>query len=165
MGKHKITRSSLQAAKDTLEKAGIPWVVFAGDAAHCYGSTREITDIDVLVKLEDLKKAQAAIKSIGAEAFDVVAFPDFFLDDEMIKRIKQRKLLGVTVPVIPVEDNIILKAKLHRGKDQGKHDVEDMEVMIKNEPIDLEYLKKGIQKWKATKKAKTLLQTLLQEEL
>ena len=165
MTKQKITRSSLQAAKDRLERASIPWVVFAGAAAHCYGNTREITDIDVLVKLEDLEKAKAILTSIGSEAFDVVAFPDFFLDEEMVKRTKQRKLLGVTVPVIPVEDNIILKARLERGKDQGKHDVEDIQVMIKNEPIDLEYLKKRIQRWKAEKRAKALLQTLLQEKL
>ena len=165
MKKHKITRSNLEAAKEKLEKAGIPWVVFAGAAAHCYGSTREITDIDILVRLEDLEKAKAVLTSIGSEAFDVVAFPDFFLDDDMINRTKQRKLLGVTVPVIPVEDNIILKARLERGKDQGKHDVEDIQVMIKNEPIDLEYLKKRIQRWKAEKRAKALLQTLLQEKL
>lgn len=163
MNKQKITRLNILAAKHRLEKAGVPWVVFAGAAASCYGSTRKITDIDILVKLEDIEKARAALDHADTQAFDVVAFPDFFLDDEMIKRAKQKKLLGVTVPVIPVEDNIILKARLQRGKDQGKHDIEDIETMIKNEPIDLEYLKKGIHIWKAEKKAKVLLQTMLWE--
>jgi len=155
--------------KEKLEKAEVQWVVFAGAAAYCYGSKRKVTDIDILVRLEDLGKAKAALKGMDTEGFDIV--PDlkiktnqrscrFFMDDEMIERIRRKQLLGETVPVIPVEDNIIFKAILQRGKDQGKHDIEDIKHMATNEKIDLEYLKKKIKKYHAEKRVKPLLKKL-----
>jgi len=160
-----ITQTKLSAVRDKLDKARIPWAIFAGAAAYCYGSKRKITDIDILVKCEDLEKAKTALKSIDARGFDVVASPSFFLDDEMIKRTKWKKLFRVMVPVTPVEDNIIFKAILQRGADQGKHDVEDIESMIKNECIDLEYLKQRMHRWRAGKKAEALIHSMLRDEL
>jgi hypothetical protein len=64
-------RATLHAIKDRLEKAGIAWAIYAGAAAYCYGSKREITDVDILVKCEDLEKAKAALKDITTEDFDV----------------------------------------------------------------------------------------------
>lgn len=160
-----ITQTKLFAVKDKLDKARIPWVIFAGAAAYCYGSKRRITDIDILVRCEDLEKAKTALKDIDARGFDVIASPDFFLDDEMIERTKWKKLFGVMVPVTPVEDNIVFKAILQRGADEGKHDVEDIEFMIKNEHIDLGYLKQRTRRWRAGKKATALLHSILKDEL
>jgi len=154
-------RSKLSAIKKEFAKAGIAWAIFAGVAAYCYGSRRKITDIDILVKGEDLGRAKATIKDIIAEGVDVIADLEiktkqgicyFFMDEEMVKRIQWKELFGITVPIIPVEDNIVFKAILQRGEDQGKHNVEDMQQMIKNQKIDLEYLRKRIRKYQAEKR-------------
>ena len=49
---------------------------------------------------------------------------------------------GILVPVIPPEDNILLKAMWGRGAKEGKHDWEDVEAMIASVPsLDWEYLR------------------------
>lgn len=168
MRRNEAFRLKLSIIKDRLDKAGVRWVVFAGAAAYCYGSGREVTDIDILVKETDLEKAKAALKGVGG--FDVVGVFEistdqgicrFFMDDEMIDRTRWTRLFGVMVPVIPVEDNVIFKAILQRGEDKGKHDIEDIKHMIKNEKIDLEYLEKRIRKYQAEKRVKPLLTSLI----
>ena len=168
MQSDEVFRSKLSAVKDRLEEAGVEWVVFAGAAAHCYGSGREVTDIDILVRAVDLEKAKVALKGIGG--FDVVADLEirtnqgicrFFMDNEMIERTRWMQLFGVMVPVVPVEDNIVFKAILQRGENQGKHDIDDIERMIKNEKVDSEYLKKRIRKYQAEKRVKPLLMRLM----
>jgi len=157
----------LHEVKDRLEEASVQWAVFAGAAAYCYGSKREVTDIDILVKGEDLEKARKALKDV--DGVDVVADLKikvdndtclFFMDDEMEEKIQRRKLFDVEVPVIPVEDNIIFKAILQRTEKQGKHDIEDIQCMIKNERIDVEYLKRRMLKYHAEKRVKPLLKLL-----
>jgi len=167
--REQAVRSKLSALKEKLEKANIPWVVFAGAAAYCFGSKRKVTDIDILVRLEDLNRAKAAIKDIDIKGFDIVADLEieanqegcrFFMDDEMIERTKWKQLFDVTVPIIPVEDNIIFKAILQRGEAQGKHDIEDIRHMVTNEKIDLKYLNKKVEKYRAEKRVKPLLKKL-----
>jgi len=75
-------------------------------------------------------------------------------------RIQQRRLFAVEIPVIPVEDNIIFKAILQRTEKQGKHDIEDIRHMIKNENADLKYLKRRTRKYHAEKRVKPLLKLL-----
>lgn len=165
----KSTGSKLSAIKARLTKAGVPWVIFAGAAAHCYGSRREITDIDILVRCEDLEKAKAALRDIDTAGFDVgcgaeISTPQgiclFFLDAEMIERIKWKRLYCISVPVMPVEDNIVLKAILQRGKEEGKHDVEDIQAMLKHEKIASAYLKRRIHNCHAEKRVLPLLHSL-----
>jgi len=168
--KNEALRLKLSAVKDRLEKANVPWVVFAGAAAHGYGSNRHVTDIDILVRAADQKKVKAVLKDLDIEGFDVVAdfevktdqgICSFFMDDEMIERTRWMRLLGVLVPVIPVEDNIVFKAILQRGENQGKHDIDDIEHMIKHEKVDLEYLKKRIRRYQAEKRVTPLLKSLI----
>ena len=40
---------SLEEVARRLDRAGIPWAVFAGAAASAYGATRPLTDVDILV--------------------------------------------------------------------------------------------------------------------
>lgn len=168
MKKDEFVRFKLSAVKERLIKAGVRWVVFAGAAACCYGSKRGVTDIDILVGHMDLEKAEAVLE--GMEGIDVVADLEirtsqgtcrFFMDDEMIKRTRWKWLFEVRVPIIPVEDNIVFKAILQRGEDQGKHDTEDIKQMIKNEKIDLEYLENRIRKCQAERRVKPLLLSLI----
>jgi hypothetical protein len=166
-------RSKLAVIKDRFDQIGVKWVIFAGVAAYCYGSNREITDIDILVKCEDLTKARIALKGVGIEGFDIVCSAEikiddeiypFFLDSEMIERINWKQLFGIRVPIISVEDNIVLKAILQRGEEQGKHDVEDICFMIAHEQIDMEYLRKRIRKCKAKKRVGPVIHALIQSQ-
>jgi len=144
--------------KTKFEKVRITWAVFAGAAAHAYGSTRKITDIDILVKKNDMRKVesvlglsirnmQTSVDSID-RVFEVYfkaknKIMRFFMDEEMQERLRYRRLYELEVPVVPLEDNIILKAALGRGSDQGKFDLQDILDMKKNS-IDYEYLKMRI---------------------
>jgi hypothetical protein len=162
--------SRLSQIKGKFKRVGVEWVVFAGAAASCYGSKRKITDIDILVRCEDLEKARHALKSVDNKGFDIGGGAEiktdqgtclFFLDDEMIDRANWKQLFGVKVPVMSVEDNIVLKAILQRGEEQGKHDVEDIKSMIAHEKVDLRYLSKRIRKCQAEKRVKPLLHSLI----
>lgn len=147
-------KTRLIKIKEVFKEINIPWMIFAGTAAYCYGSERKITDIDILVRSTDLEKAKNYLKNI--KGIDIVADLKivknnktylFSMDNEMIKRIKYRKLFDIEVPLIPVEDNIILKAVLQRGEKEGKHDIKDIKNMIENEVIDFKYLKERIKKY------------------
>jgi predicted nucleotidyltransferase len=144
--------------KTEFEKARITWAVFAGAAAHAYGSARKITDIDILVKKSDTRKVETALglsirdKQTTVDSIDLVfeiefktkeRIMRFFMDEEMRKRLGYKQLYGLEVPIVPLEDNIILKAALGRGSDQGKFDLQDIIDMKKNS-IDYEYLKRRI---------------------
>jgi hypothetical protein len=170
MQRNEIMRATLSTIKDRLEKIGIAWAIYAGAAAYCYGSKREITDIDILVKCEDLEKAKAALKNLATEGFDIGCGAEikttqgtclFFLDNKMIERTNWKRLLDVKVPVMSVEDNIVFKAILQRGEDRGKHDVEDIRSMLAHEKIDLEYLAERIGKCHAGKRVNSLLRSVI----
>jgi len=162
------TRTKLQTIKHRLSEAEIPWLIFAGAAAYAYGCPRPLTDLDIIVRETDYNRTRQLLKDI--EDLDILARLDiptdqgtchYHVDDEMIGRTQHRPLLGLTVPVIPVEDNIILKAILQLGEDQGKHDIQDIECMIENQTIDLDYLKRRIRLYKAELRVKPLLRTLI----
>lgn len=69
---------TLRKVKDKLKEADVHWAVFAGAAAHCYGSKRKVTDIDILVKSSDFEKAKAVLKNIPK--VDVVADLEIVID-------------------------------------------------------------------------------------
>jgi hypothetical protein len=49
--------------------------------------------------------------------------------------------MGVSAPIIPPEDNILIKALWGRGQEKDKHDWEDVEGMIGHLPtLDWDYL-------------------------
>jgi hypothetical protein len=166
----KTVAAKLSVVKARLDDSGVHWAVFAGAAAHCYGSTIEVTDIDILVANDDLEKVKAALKALDLEGFDfgaggTIPTPQgvcrFFLDEEAIRRIQCKQFLGVDVPIISVEDNILFKAILQRGEGEGKHDVEHIRDMIKHERIDLEYLRKRVRQCNAESRVSPLLKTLI----
>ena len=169
MQNHEAVGSRLYSIRDRFEQLGIDWVIFAGAAALCYGSNRQVTDIDILVRCEELQKAEAVLVGVNLEGFDVVCGFDietdggtypYFLDEDMVNRRRVKELFGVRVPVISVEDNIVLKAILQRGKALGKFDIEDIKAMLETEKIDWRYLKKRIFACNAEKRVRPLLQSL-----
>jgi hypothetical protein len=60
----------------------------------------------------------------------------------MAARLTRYEIVGVSVPVIPPEDNILLKAMWGRGPEEGKHDWEDVRAMMAHLPtLDWDYLR------------------------
>ena len=158
------TTLSLQEVARRLNRAGVPWAVFAGAAASVYGATRPLTDVDILVTAAYGGRAAAlfpegqakhreggAVHIIQLPGFDLVAGLTWRegdstytmdLDEQMAARLQHHEITGVIVPVIPPEDNILLKALFGRGPEVGKHDWEDVQAMVAHLPaLDWEYLR------------------------
>jgi hypothetical protein len=154
---------TLSDVASRLDRARTLWAVFAGAAAAVYGAIRPITDIDILVPAADGERVAAlfpvgaVIRDEGGEVLgitlpgiDIVAglsrhtpglSYDIDLDDKMAARRTRHEIAGVIVPVIPPEDNVLLKAIWRRGPEQGKHDWEDVQAMLAHlSPPDWDYL-------------------------
>jgi len=159
---------SLEEVARRLDHAGIVWAVFAGAAAAVYGATRPLTDVDILIPAVEGERVAAlfpeaqvhrgedgAVRGLRLPGFDLVAglvmrdtdaIYTVDLDAQMAARLTRHEIVGVTVPVISPEDNILLKAIWGRGPEEGKHDWEDVEAMIAHLPVlDWEYLR-----WRAS---------------
>jgi hypothetical protein len=142
-----------------LDGAGIPWVVFAGAAATVYGASRPLTDVDILVPAAERDRVAALFPEARTKSYqdgrsglvlpgiDILPGLDLMdLDAAMIARSVRQPIAGVSVPVIPAEDNILLKAMWGRGANESKHDWEDVEAMMAHLPVlDWEYLR-----WRAS---------------
>jgi hypothetical protein len=114
---------SLAQVARRLDRAGITWAVFAGAAANIYGSTRPLTDVDILVPLAEgnrvaamfpgahtVRQEDGTVRSIKLPGFDLVAGLTMFdasaaydvdPDEQMAARRTYHEIDGVTVPVIP----------------------------------------------------------------
>lgn len=138
----------------TLDGAGMSWAVFAGAAASVYGADRPLTDVDILVPAGEGERLKALfpdakvvshhdILSLALPGVDLLAgLGTVELDAEMAARVTRHEIGGIRVPVIPAEDNILLKAMWGRGAEVGKHDWEDVEAMMAFVPsLDWAYLR------------------------
>jgi hypothetical protein len=139
-----------------LDEAGIAWAVFAGAAATVYGATRPLTDVDILVPAAEgdrlvelfpeaqVKRCQdGSVEAIKLPGFDILpGLMAMDLDDQMAARLTRHEIAGVMAPVIPAEDNILLKAIWTHGPEVGKHDWEDVEAMMAHlSALDWDYLR------------------------
>jgi hypothetical protein len=138
-----------------LDGAGMQWVVFAGAAASVYGAERPLTDVDILVPAAEgdrlmalfpgaeLVSRQPGLLHLALPGVDLLAgLGTVDLDPQMATRVARHEVGGIQVPVIPPEDNILLKATWGRGPEVGKHDWEDVEAMMDTMPsLDWEYLR------------------------
>jgi hypothetical protein len=155
---------SLEEVARRLDRAGIAWAVFAGAAASAYGATRPLTDVDILIAATDGERVatvfpeseirrgeDGSVHIVQLLGFDLVAGLAwhqadatyvFDLDDAMAARLQRHEIAGITVPIVPPEDNILLKAIADRGPEVGKHDWEDVQAMMAHLPaLDWEYLR------------------------
>jgi hypothetical protein len=155
---------SLEDLARRLDDAGITWAVFAGAAAAVYGSARPLTDIDILVRATDGENARSlfptaqekrredgSLEAIHLPDVDLVAGLKWHdaggtytldLDSVMALRITHHEIAGIAMPIVPPEDNILLKALWGRGPEVGKHDWDDVEAMMAHLPtVDWEYLR------------------------
>lgn len=149
---------SLEVVAHRLNGAGIQWAIFAGSAAIVYGADRPITDIDILISAGDGERAAALFPDSqvyrrGNGSVEAIKLPDYDLiaglsngykldvDNDMLLRLRRAEINGVVVPIIPPEDNILIKAIWGRGPEIGKHDWDDVKAMLLyNRRIDWEYL-------------------------
>lgn len=145
---------SLREIAHRLDEAGFPWAVFAGAAANAYGASRPLTDIDILLPSSAGEQVaalfpqgeirrHAGLVAIVLPRVDLVAGLSFMdLDGQMVERLEWHEIDGLPVPVIPPEDNILLKARLGHGREAGKHDWEDVQAMMAHLPVlDWPYLR------------------------
>lgn len=148
-----MTLISLEEVARRLDESDIAWAVFAGTAAFIYGSPRPSTDVDILVPIAEGDRLAALfpeaeivlhqdIQVLQLPGFDIlVGLPDMDLDEEMAARLTRHELAGATVPVIPPEDNMLIKGLRGRGPDEGKHDWDDVQAMMAHLlTLDWEYL-------------------------
>jgi hypothetical protein len=154
----------LETIARRLNRAGIPWAVFAGAAAAAYGATRPLTDVDILIpagagaraatlfpEAEVHRGADGIVRGLKLPGVDLVAGLRWEegegtyvvdLDAEMRARRTEHPIAGVPAPVIPAEDNVLLKALWGRGAEQGKHDWEDVHAMLAHRPaLDWTYVR------------------------
>jgi hypothetical protein len=124
-----------------------------------YGAERVVTDVDILVPHREAQRlmelfpeaelaySKPGLTNLALPGIDLVAgLGAVDLDAAMAARTTRHELGGIQVPLIPREDNILLKAMWDRGTDQGKHDWEDVAAMMAAAPsLDWEYLR-----WRAT---------------
>ena len=150
---------SLGHVAQRLDGLGVTWAVFAGAAAVAFGSSRPLTDVDILIPRGEgdrvaglfpegrVHRDEEGIQAVLLSGFDILAgLARLDLDAPMAARLVRHEIAGVLVPVIPPEDNILLKAMWGRGPEQGKHDWEDVEAMLAHLPtLDWRYLR-----WRAS---------------
>ncbi|MEA2009006.1 MAG: hypothetical protein U9O54_07780 [Chloroflexota bacterium] len=151
-----MTSITFEEVAHRLDEAKIPWCVFAGAAAAVYGSNRSLTDVDILIPAVDAEQlinifpeVELALREDGTvwggrlPDIDILAgIEGMDLDTPMAFRLTRHEIMGVMAPIIPPEDNILLKAMWGRGPDVGKHDWEDVEAMLGNvyALLDWDYL-------------------------
>ncbi|MGH2785226.1 MAG: nucleotidyltransferase [Actinomycetota bacterium] len=123
----------LDEATAALEASGVPYAAMGGLASAIHGRQRWTHDADFF--LRDRHDAATALRSLRPAGFETQqtdenwlykgikrgvlvdlifkAKGDLYYDDEMIGRTQHREFKGRTLPVIPPEDLIVIKAIIH----------------------------------------------------
>jgi predicted nucleotidyltransferase len=129
----KVFAAVLREAVETVEQAGLPFLVLGGLASALVGRPRWTHDIDFLVRPDDARDVLAALRGAGFtseetdptwlfKAFkqdvmvDVIfmVMGGIYLDDEMQSRSVERNYEGLRLRIPSPEDQIVIKAIVHR---------------------------------------------------
>jgi hypothetical protein len=159
-----LIAGNLAVVQRLLDGKQMAWCVFAGAAAHLYGTRRPIQDVDLVVLPGQLSTVvqllQGSGKAVqfdgqriiwrGIKIFDDMAvrrdgisFP-LTLDSPMQARLRKMPLLGAPVTVMSPEDVVAHKLLLDRGSAFGKYDLADVEGVIRRQSLDIDYLRERI---------------------
>lgn len=141
---------------NVLELNNIDYCIFGGTAALAYGATRNITDIDLWTPLTNIDRIKELFPQGEKVSFNGLAIGDieiwteslyfannnkvicFHFDNSMKSRVKQIEMFNKKLNFISIEDLIIIKCIMQRGKSENKYDLEDIREIIFND-IDYDY--------------------------
>jgi Uncharacterised nucleotidyltransferase len=140
-----------------LSSSGMPFAFIGGIASAVLGRPRPTLDVDVLVRpweapdvMEHLESAGFAIQHtyphwlfkarLDGVVTDVifVSTGDLYLDREMIARLHRREFMGRTLPVVPPEDLVVMKALAH-SEETPRYWYDGLSILARNDP-DWSYL-------------------------
>jgi predicted nucleotidyltransferase len=143
---------------DALEREEIPYVVIGGVASVLYGRPRASDDLDILVAKGDAERTLEALAAAGFETertneqwiykgfrdgvqVDVIFWlkGDVYLDEEMLARARRVDVGGRSVPVIPPEDLIVVKAITH-DEQSPRHWGDALALVANCDDLDWDYL-------------------------
>ena len=157
-------------SKDLIEKldsARIHYGLYAGAYVAAIALNRVPTDIDFLVADEDFDKLKTIFPNSSIKEDEIGAFLypnddhkiefmskavvniddshyEFKLTDLAWENISEIEIDGLKVKALNPADTILLKAMLQRESDKGKHDLEDIEALLKFVKIDKVYLSRRL---------------------
>ena len=153
----KVFAGVLREAVESVERAGLPFLVLGGLASALVGRPRWTHDIDFLVRLDDARDVLSALRSAGftTEETDPVwiykAFKQdvmvdvifmvmggIYLDDEMHSRSIERDYEGLRLRIPSPEDQIVIKAIVHR-EETSRHWFDAMAILGRAQ-LDWSYL-------------------------
>ena len=178
-----LFRAELARISDILMPGGVQWAIAAGSAVYLYTGSRPPTDLDALVRPEDLARAAETLglapetettswgevtriqigkieiagrltAKAGSNSYQ------YYLDSDMVSRLRRVTFHGIQVPVLSPEDVVALKAVLQRGPEHDKHDLEDIEALATAMPLDIDYVRLRLDRMGATERALPVLQTV-----
>lgn len=174
---------SLKKALEILEENEIKYGIFAGTCVYLLTSNREPTDVDFLVSDGDFEKLSGLFQGQVKKRKEKDASGEFFYlnedrDLEFVSRLDFIENGGIypirltplawknvykfrvdktEVIILNPVDTILEKAIAPRGKEVGKHDLEDIEVLVRTLDIDKDYLLKRAEEMKAKKQVASVL--------
>ena len=174
---------TLKKVLKILEKNEIKYGIFAGVCVYLLTSNREATDIDILVADSDFEKLSGLFQGQVKKRKEKDAQGGFFYLDEnhdlefvarldfikngriypirlsslVWKNVYKFRVDGAEVIILNPVDTILEKAIAPRGKEVGKHDLEDIEVLVRTLDIDKGYLLKRSEEMKAKKRVGIVL--------
>lgn len=159
--------SKLQDVIQVLNDNHIKYGIYAGSYVYIVTSKRTPTDVDILIADEDFEKLEnlfpnSLIKKMP-DAIFLYPYKDkeielmananidietshykFRLTDLAWKNTLILNINGLGVRLCNPVDTILLKAILQRGVGEDKHDLEDIDDLVKKVRIEKTYLKKRL---------------------
>ena len=147
----------LRETAEALDQAGLPHVFMGGLASAALGRPRWTHDIDLFVKPEDADPVLEVLEARGFRTqrtdpswlfkalkldvlVDVIFLSDgqVVLDGEMVRRARRAEVAGRMVPVIPVEDLVVIKALVF--KERAPRHWYDALALLQRDDVDWDYL-------------------------
>ena len=142
-----------------LEETAIPYGAMGGIASAAFGRQRWTQDVDFFVRPQDARRAQDALVEGGFEAspthhewllkavkegvlVDLIhsAKGGYYLDEEMLQRIRPAQFKGLTLNVVPPEDIVVMKA-IQSDQDTARYWHDALGVVAGSE-LDWDYVLK-----------------------
>jgi len=144
-------------ANHAFDDARVPHLLIGGLASAALGQPRASGDVDFFVAPHDARRALEALAGAGFDTDETnphwifkgfkhgvlvdVMFKtkgDVYLDDEMLARALRHDVGGRSVPIMPPEDLVVVKAFAHE-EESPRHWFDALAV-VASVPLDWEYL-------------------------